>query len=162
MQGRSLRGGVATIVVAVAAALTASTVPAHIGRAQPVGTTVTLAQVRQIALREAARDRDPRPTRILVASGTLRAASRVISPDSVLYPHPTPAEEVELNSPYYLVLMRGHFKPIYSHPPHAHGIGPVTVIELLIGARPGGISGRSLGTKVPVPLSRLGKVTRLL
>jgi hypothetical protein len=153
---------VATIVAAMAAALAASAAAAYVGHARPVPVTVTLADVRQIALREAATSRDPHPTSILAAKGTLRAASRVMSPDGVLYPHPTPAEEVELNSPYYLVLMRGHFKPIYSHPPHARPLGRITVIELLIAARQGGISGRSLGTKVPVPLSRLGKVTRLL
>jgi hypothetical protein len=149
------------------------------GCAPPTGPELTLGQVRQMALRVSKSNGDPHPTSILFASGSLRNASRVKDPSGVLYPHPTPQQEAELNSTYYLVVIRGRFPLAYavhsqppihprrhSHSQHPRPIRPVvpSVIELLIPARVGyaGLSSFYCGAKVPAPLRRLGPVTVLL
>jgi hypothetical protein len=84
-----------------------------------------------------------------------------MSPDGELFPHPNQEEEAQLASSVYLVAMRGRFMPSYSHPPGAKPLRHITVIELLIDGHTGFREGRMLGSNIPVPLNRLGPVTRL-
>ncbi len=124
------------------------------------------AQIRRIALREATLARDQHPRLIEFATGSLKKASKVMDPQGVLYPTPTPQQARELKTKVALILMRGRFFPNHSEPPpHHHGRPrhrtPVTVIELLIPLQGEGPTGRSFGDSVPVPLSHLGPVTRL-
>jgi hypothetical protein len=117
------------------------------------------AQVLKIALRVARADGDARPTRIELASGRLEVAVKVFDPRA----HPTAHGLKALGgarSIVDLVAMHGRFA---SHGPHPHNrLEPKgRVLELIMNAHSGTVFGVSLAPKVPVPLSRLGHVTRL-
>ncbi len=137
---------------------------------KPAGSVVTLAEVRALALVQSARAGDNRPTSVLVARGTLRTASRVMDPAGVLYPDPTPQETVELDSDYYLIVIRGRFplapaehseKHEVNHRPSTYPYVP-TVLELLMSVHHDfGLTGFAYGSQAP-RLGRLGHVTHLL
>jgi hypothetical protein len=111
-------------------------------------------QVLRIALGKAAQSKDPHPKRIEMATGSLRDAISVSEPTGGLGSGAYGEELVDL------VVMHGYFHIIGS-PPLGHSIAPNKVLELIIDAHNGSIEGLSLGSKVPVPLSHLGPVTRL-
>ena len=131
------------------------TSPPWVGRA--TGPVLTLEQLLVIALPEAKLDGDAQPTETVIAKGRLVVALKVMNPRVT-----TPAARLEAaggaNSLVYLVAMHGHFV-IHSHP---HGKPEPTgrVLELIIDAHTRFVSALSLKSKVPVPLSRLGRAKR--
>jgi hypothetical protein len=143
----------------VAAALGSAALAASPALGFTNGKRLGPAQVLKIALRVANADGDPHPSRIELASGRLKAAVKVFDPHA----HPTPAGLRALGgakSTVDVVAMNGHFTSAGSHPrfkPQPKG----KVLELIMNARSGVVFGVSLGPKVRVPLSRLGRVTRL-
>jgi hypothetical protein len=117
------------------------------------------AQVLKVALHVAKLDGDARPSELAVASGPLEKAVKVFDPHA----HPTKAGLEKLGgakSLVDLVAMRGRFTSRGPHP-HNRPEPKGRVLELIMSARSGVVFGVSLGPKVPVPLSRLGSVTRL-
>jgi hypothetical protein len=120
----------------------------------PTGPVLTHKQVLEIALREAVRSRDPHPKRIEMASGSLKDATSVTDPSGGL------GSAVDGKEMVYVVVMHGYFH-VNGSPPRGRSIAPGKVLELIIGAYTGFVQERSLSNKVPVPLSRLGPVTRV-
>jgi hypothetical protein len=123
--------------------------------ASPETTPVlTHEQVLQISLREAEQSMDPHPKRIEMASGSLKDATSVMDPASELGPTIDGQEVVDL------VVMHGYFH-LNGSPPPGRSIAPGKVMELIIDIHTGSVGGLSLSNKEPVPLSHLGRVTRL-
>jgi hypothetical protein len=116
------------------------------------------AQVLAIALREARHARDRHPRSIVMASGSFTAAVRVA--DSGQATPPSGSEPAgDADSVVYLVAMRGYFHYDGPIPPHER-VPPHRVLELIID-KDGFVENQSWRSKVPVPLSSLGTVTRL-
>jgi len=118
------------------------------------GAVLSNKQVLHIALGVAARSAEPHPKRIEMASGSLKDATSVTDPTGGLGSIENANEEVDL------VVMHGYFQ-IDGSPPHGRSIAPGTVFALIINAHTGTIQEISLANRLPVPLSRLGPVTRL-
>jgi hypothetical protein len=122
-------------------------------------TQLTHAQVLTRALRVAKADGDAHPTHIELASGRLEKAVKVFDPHA----HPTALGLKVLGgatSIVDVVAMRGRFTSHRSHP-HNRPEPKGRVLELIMNSHNGTVFGVSLGSNVPVPLSRLGSVTRL-
>lgn len=135
-------------------ALAAGAAPAAAQR-----TLLDRAQVLGVASRIAKLDGESHPRQITLASGRLEAAIKVFDPHA----RPTAIGLQALggaNSIVDLVAMQGHFT---SHGPHPHNTPEPkgAVLELILSARSGVVFAVSLAAKIPVALSRLGKVTRL-
>lgn len=119
---------------------------------------LTHARVLAIALRIAKLDGDAHPSEIAAASGRLEEAIKVFDPHA----HPTPSGLKALggaSSVVDLVAMHGHFTS--NGPPHNRPEPKGRVLELIFSAHSGTVFAVSLGSRVPVPLSRLGHVERL-
>jgi hypothetical protein len=141
-----------------AGALAAIVLVAQIATADPAsmeaGPALTYRHVLNIALTEARDSADHHPKRIEMATGLLKDAVKVMDPTSGLGPVIDGRQVVDM------VVMHGYFHVNAPHPSHSR-IAPGKVMELIIGAHTGFVQARSLGNKVPVPLSHLGRVTRL-
>ena len=124
------------------------------------GAGLSSAQILTIALREARRSGDAHPTDITMASGPLKTASEVEDPHSTPGPgFPSEAGGIVVD----LVAMHGRFFYTGPRPPSRPGEKkqpPSTVMELVINER-GFAASKAWLADVPVPLSRLGPVTRL-
>jgi hypothetical protein len=142
-----------------AAALGAASLAAAPAPAAAKSKLLSRAQVLKIALRVARVEGDAHPTRIELASGRLKAAIKVFDPHA----HPTSAGLKALGggkSTADVVAMHGRFTSTRPRPHNARA-PKGKVLELIFSAHSGTVFALSLGPKVPVPLSRLGHVTRL-
>lgn len=153
---RASRGWIrAAAIAAAAAGACLGAGPAEAGTEAVLGAR----GVEAIARRVAAQWGDARPRDIRYASGTREDAMKLLAPSSGSNPSVSPAGP-GAQSEVDLVAAWGRFTADVPGPrgaPAPKG----TVLELLVDAHSGFVEMRSLGNRLPAPLSKLGRVDDL-
>jgi hypothetical protein len=143
---------------------TAAQVDPYASYVAPTGPVLSLRRIRKLALREGARDADPRPASISTAKGPLLLALNVMSSHSAPTTAPaamTDGQRAAMEASVYLIEMQGSFTLADARVRRGEPAPQGTVLRLIVDAHSGSVEGRSLSTEIEAPLSNLGRVEEL-